>query len=99
MVGTKPEADVALAKLVTDVETGQVAKSHPGSVADLLGRWLGDIAPLRSSTTLRIYARAVEARDLEVTGVLANAVLGAMKGSVQPGEAHPPGTAEADGPR
>jgi integrase len=62
--GTKRQAQVALAKLVTDVETGQVTKSHPGSVADLLERWLEDIGPLRSAYTMREHWRSVD-RDIK----------------------------------
>jgi hypothetical protein len=47
-----------------EVETGQVAKSHPGSVADLLDRWLDDIAPTRTAYTMREHRRSVE-RDIK----------------------------------
>jgi integrase len=63
VVGTKRQAHVALAKLVTEVETGLVAKSHPGSVADLLERWLDEIAPTRTAYTMREHRRSVE-RDI-----------------------------------
>ncbi len=64
ITGTKRQAQVALAKLVTEVETGQVAKSHAGSVADLLDRWLDDIAPTRTAYTMREHRRSVE-RDIK----------------------------------
>jgi hypothetical protein len=38
--GSKRQAQTALAKLVTEVEQGQVAKHHPATVADLPGQWL-----------------------------------------------------------
>jgi hypothetical protein len=53
VTGAKRPAQVALAKLVTEVETGEVAKSHVGSVADLLDRWLDDISPTRTAYTMR----------------------------------------------
>lgn len=58
--GTKRTAQKELAKLVTDVESGAVAKSHQGSVADLLDRWLEDIAPMRSVLTMKEHRRSVE---------------------------------------
>ena len=64
ITGTKRQAQVALAKLVTEVETGQVAKSHAGSVADLLDRWLDDITPTRTAYTMREHRRSVE-RDIK----------------------------------
>jgi integrase len=62
--GTKRQATSALAKFVADVERGQVADNHPGSVADLLDRWLAEIAPLRSAYTMREHRRSVE-RDIK----------------------------------
>ena len=68
--GTKRQATNALAKLVADVERGQIADGHPGSVADLLDRWLSEIAPLRSAYTMREHRRSV-ARDIKpATGAL-----------------------------
>ena len=64
ITGTKRQAQVALATLVTEVETGQVAKSHAGSVADLLDRWLDDIALTRTAYTMREHRRSVE-RDIK----------------------------------
>ena len=51
------------------------------------------------STTLRIYAHAVEARDRELAGLLSTAVLGPMNGKGQSDGAHSPATAEAKGTR
>ncbi len=64
VTGTKRQAQVAVAKLVTEVETGQVAKSHAGSVADLLDRWLDDISPTRTAYTMREHRRSVK-RDIK----------------------------------
>ncbi len=68
--GTKRQAQVALAKLVTEVETGQVAKSHAGSVADLLDRWLDDITPTRTAYTTREHRRSVERGIKPVIGAV-----------------------------
>ncbi len=51
------------------------------------------------STTLRIYAHAVEAKDRELAGLLGAAVLGSVNGSRQSDRAHPPAAAEAKGAR
>jgi integrase len=58
--GTKRQAQVALAKLVTEVEAGQATRSHPTSVAEQLDRWLTDIAPARSAYTVREHRRCIE---------------------------------------
>jgi len=58
--GTKRQAQVALAKLVTEVEAGQATRSHPTSVAEQLDRWLTDIAPTRSAYTVREHRRCIE---------------------------------------
>jgi hypothetical protein len=47
--GTKRQAQVALAKLVTEVEAGQATTSHRASVAEQLDRWLAEIEPTRSA--------------------------------------------------
>jgi integrase len=47
-----------------EVETGQVAKSHAGSVADLVDRWLDDITPTRTAYTMREHRCSVE-RDIK----------------------------------
>ena len=59
-VGTKREAQKDLAKLVADIERGQVAVGHPGSVSDLLERWLCAIEPERSAYTVKEYWRLVK---------------------------------------
>ena len=59
-VGTKREAQKDLAKLVADIERGQVAVGHPGSVSDLLERWLRAIEPERSAYTVKEYWRLVQ---------------------------------------
>ena len=52
------------------MESGTVAKSHQGSVADLLDRWLEDIEPTRTAMTalgaVTGYAHALEGRDREL---------------------------------
>ena len=58
--GTKRPAQIALAKLVTEVEAGQATRSHPTSVAEQLDRWLTDIAPTRSAYTVREHRRCIE---------------------------------------
>ena len=58
--GNKRTAQKELAKLVTEVESGAVAKSHQGSVADLLDRWLEDIEPTRSAMTMKEHRRSVD---------------------------------------
>jgi integrase len=58
--GTKGEAHEELAKLVADIERGQVAVGHPGSVSDLLDRWLCAIEPERSAYTVKEYRRLVK---------------------------------------
>ena len=57
--GTKRQAESALAKLVADVERQQVAIGHVGTLAELIERWLDDIAPHRSAYTIREYRRVV----------------------------------------
>jgi integrase len=51
------------------------------------------------STTLRIYAHAVEARDRELAGLLGTAVLGSMDRLTQADGAHPPTPTESEGAR
>ena len=58
--GTKRQAQVALAKLLTEVEAGQATKSHPTSVAEQLDRWLADIEPTRSAYTVKEHRRCIE---------------------------------------
>jgi integrase len=57
--GTKRQAESALAKLVADVERQQVAIGHVGTLAELIERWLDDIAPHRSAYTIREYRRII----------------------------------------
>jgi len=58
--GSKRKAESALAKLVTEVGAGQIAKSHQGIVGDLLDAWLDDIEPTRSAFTMREHRRSVD---------------------------------------
>ncbi len=59
--GTKRAAQKELAKLVTEVEHGQVSTCHPISLEELVERWLADIGPHRSAYTLKEYGRIFEA--------------------------------------
>lgn len=58
--GGKRVAQRELAKLVVEVERGQIIAGHPGSVSELLDRWLDDIAPLRSGYTMQEHRRSVD---------------------------------------
>jgi hypothetical protein len=58
IAGTKRQAQVALAELLTEVEAGQATKSHPTSVAEQLDRWLADIEPTRSAYTVKEHRRS-----------------------------------------
>lgn len=64
VAGTKRQAQIALAKLVTEVETGQATSSHPCSVAEQLVRWLAAIEPTRSAYTVKEHRRCIE-RDIK----------------------------------
>ncbi len=57
----------------------------------------GRLGHADATTTLRIYAHAVEARDREVAGFLDGAVLGTMKGLRKADEADPPAPTKVDG--
>jgi integrase len=58
--GTKRQAHVALAKLLTEVEAGQATTNHSTSVAEQLDRWLADIEPTRSAYTVKEHRRCIE---------------------------------------
>jgi hypothetical protein len=51
--GTKPQAETALARLVSEVEAGRTMLSHATSVADQLDAWLTDITLPRSPYTVK----------------------------------------------
>jgi len=55
VIGGKREAQLALAKLVTELESGQVTTDHQLSLGELVDRWLTDIAPHRSVWTMHKY--------------------------------------------
>jgi integrase len=59
----------------------------------------GRLGHADATTTLRIYAHAVEARDRELAGFLDDAVLGTMKGLGKADETDPPAPAKVDGSR
>ena len=58
--GTKRQAHVALAKLLTEVEAGQATTNHSTSVAEQLDRWLTDIELTRSAYTVKEHRRCIE---------------------------------------
>lgn len=60
VAGTKRDAQRELVRLVTEYGAGKVAIGHQGSVADLLDRWLDDIAPTRSPGTMHEHRRSVD---------------------------------------
>jgi integrase len=55
VTGGKRDAQRALAKLVSEVESGQVAAGHPVSLGELVDRWLDDISPHRAVWTMHKY--------------------------------------------
>jgi len=57
--GSEREAQNELARLVADVERAKVTTGHPGSVSDLLERWLRAIEDERSAYTVKEYRRLV----------------------------------------
>ena len=59
--GSKRTAQKELAKLVTEVEQGQVSAGHPISLGELIERWLADISPHRSAYTDQEFRRIFEA--------------------------------------
>ena len=58
--GTKRTAQRELAKLIADVERGQVGAGHSISLGDLVDRWLDDIGPHRSMWTMHKYREIAE---------------------------------------
>jgi hypothetical protein len=60
VTGTKRQAQVALAKLVTNIEAGQATRSHQTSVAEQLDRWLAEIEPTRVAYTVKEHRRCIE---------------------------------------
>jgi integrase len=58
--GTKRQAEKELARFVTEVEAGQVAADASTALGDFLDRWLDQLAPLRSPTTIRGYRTKVK---------------------------------------
>jgi integrase len=57
----------------------------------------GRLGHADATTTLRIYAHALEARDRELAGLLDSAVLGTMKGLPEADEADAPAPSKLDG--
>lgn len=58
--GGKRATQSALAKLVAEVEGGQVVAGHPITLGELLDRWLDDVEPRCSAYTLHEYRRVAE---------------------------------------
>ena len=58
-VGTRRQAETALAKLVADV-TREQTKTHAGSVRQLLDEWIESIEADRSKYTVREHRRSIE---------------------------------------
>jgi integrase len=67
-----------------------------GSDVRTVANRLGHADP---STTLRIYAHAVEARDRELAGLLGTTILGTVNGHREPDRADTPAAAEPKRPR
>ena len=57
VLGTKRDAQRALAKLIADVSGGQVVAGQPMTLVQLVERWLEDIAPQRTPRTVHEYRR------------------------------------------
>jgi hypothetical protein len=55
--GSKRDAQRALAQLVSGVSDGQVVAGQPMTLAQLVERWLEDIAPQRTPRTVYEYRR------------------------------------------
>ncbi|HET9059257.1 MAG TPA: hypothetical protein VFN61_05000 [Acidimicrobiales bacterium] len=74
--GSKRQAETALAKLLAEVQQGQVADNHAITVADLVHRWLADIreAGPRAQLARRSVAVASQCSHSEVQGTAVPAV-------------------------
>jgi hypothetical protein len=59
VVGTRRQAETALAKLVADV-TREQTKTHAGSVRELLDEWIDSIEADRARYTVREHRRSIE---------------------------------------
>jgi integrase len=55
--GNKRDAQLALAKLVSDVSGGKLSAGQAVTLAQLIDRWLDDISPQRTPRTLHEYRR------------------------------------------
>lgn len=58
--GNKKQADTALAQFVTEVASGTVPVAASATLAEFLDRWLGDIQPHRSPTTIKGYRHKIQ---------------------------------------
>jgi integrase len=62
-IGTKREATLELAKMVTEVNGGHLDRDHSGvTFSELLDAWLEHIRPTRRPTTIHESERSIEAR-------------------------------------
>ena len=66
--GSKREAQRALAQLVADLLSGQVVHGQPMTLAQLVERWLDDLAPQRTPRTVLEYRRVAEHDILPALG-------------------------------
>jgi integrase len=80
--GGKRVAQTELAKLVAEVEGGEVVASHPVTLGELIDRWLSDIAPHRTLHTMKEYRRIADANvkpalgNIEVSKLTARLIEG-----------------------
>jgi hypothetical protein len=68
--GSRRRAESALGKLVADLAERQATTNRGSSVRHLLTRWLADIEPIRSPSTMREHRRSVERNISPVIGTL-----------------------------
>ena len=66
--GSKREAQRALAQLVAYLSSGQVVHGQPMTLAQLVERWLDDLAPQRTPRTVLEYRRVAEHDILPALG-------------------------------
>jgi len=67
--GTKKEADTALAEFVTEVSKGTAPLERSVTVAELFERWIDQITPMRSPTTIRGYLCKIRRIDAKLGNV------------------------------
>jgi integrase len=67
--GTKKQADTALAQFVTEVANGTVPITPSATLAEFLDRWLDQIRPYRSPSTIKGYRHKIERINKRLGGV------------------------------